>query len=73
MTSPVNVVGAGLAAVGAGLAFACLIVDVRRWQNEGSPRESVFDMMQRRTPRQRRLRLWARIAFGVGLILMVLP
>ena len=73
MTSPVNVVGAGLAAVGAGLAFAGLIVDVRRWQNDGSPRESVFDMMQRRTPRQRRLRLWARIAFGVGLILMVLP
>lgn len=73
MTSPVNVVGAGLAAVGAGLAFACLIVDVRRWQNDGSPRESVFDMMQRRTPRQRRLRLSARIAFGVGLILMVLP
>lgn len=73
MTSPVNVVGAGLAAVGAGLAFACLIVDVRRWQSEGNPRESVFDMMQRRTPRQRRLRLWARITLGAGLILMVLP
>lgn len=57
IASPINVLGVALAAVGAGLAFACLIVDVRRWQNDGSPRESVFDMMQRRTPRQRRLRL----------------
>jgi hypothetical protein len=68
-----NVLGGGLAAFGAMLAFVSFVMMVRRLQNTGGVRNrSIFDGVQGRTRAEWTVIWTSRALFCVGLILMVI-